>query len=113
MARREMIYLAIAAENAGKKDGRHYRLGCLGIRADGTIVYSRNLRTFDKNPRAHAEARISRKLDYNAEVFITRVDRLGYWRNARPCMDCLKALKQKRIKRICYSISNLEYGIII
>jgi len=113
VARREAIYLTIAAKTAGHKDGRNYRIGCLGIRRDGTIVYSRNLRNRDKNPRGHAEARLSRKLDYGAEVFIARIDCDGYWRNARPCKSCLAFLRQKRVRRIYYSINNKEYGVLI
>jgi tRNA(Arg) A34 adenosine deaminase TadA len=108
-----MTYLTLAAKYAGDNNDRNYRIGCIGIRKDGTIIYSRNIRTRNPEPWAHAEARLSKKLDYNAKIYVARIDCNGVWKNARPCGSCLLILKQKKVLKIYYTIRDKEYGVLV
>lgn len=107
-------YLQLAAEEAikNKHDGRHYLLGCIGVRGDGAIVKASNGRTFVPTREMHAEYRVSKKLDYDAVVYVARVLRGGSFGMAMPCADCLKALKMKRVKRVYFTISDDDFGVI-
>lgn len=107
-------YFQISAKTAtSKKDRRSFLLGAVGVRSDGVMVKALNGPTFFPVPCAHAEARLAKKLDYYATVYVARV-RLGDGEFAisKPCDNCMRALKAKKVKKIYYSISNDEYGII-
>jgi tRNA(Arg) A34 adenosine deaminase TadA len=106
-------YLQLAAEEAVKNDdGRHYLLGCIGVRGDGAIVKASNGPTPVPTREMHAEYRVSKKLDYDATVYVARVLRDGSFGKAMPCDSCLKALKTKRVKRVYFTISNDNFGMI-
>ena len=94
-------------------DCRRYRLGAVGIRKDGTIVMSKNIPNRLPEPSAHAEARLSRKLDRGAMVYVVRIDREGALTTARPCKTCQKIMRIRGVKRCYYSISESEYGAMV
>ena len=91
---------------------RQYRLGAVGIRSDGAIVTASNLPSRQPHARVHAEARLVRKLNCGSEVFIVRILRSGKLDNAHPCAKCQKAMRLRGIRRVYYSISDDEYGVI-
>ena len=62
-------------------------------------------------PAVHAEARLCRKLDYYGEVFVARRTSEGY-RLAKPCPRCEARLRSRRVRRVYYTISNNEYGVL-
>lgn len=105
-------YFKLAKSVASKNDRRRYRLGAVGIRTDGTIVTSTNIPCPHPEKYAHAEARLARKLDYGSEVFVVRILKCGTLANARPCLSCQATLSRLGVKRIYYSISNSEYGVM-
>ncbi len=104
-------------------DKRNYLLGAVGVRSDGAMVHAQNGSvcigvssemhgglTF---PEAHAERRLSRKLDVGSTVWVARVARSdGSLRNSRPCYDCMLALRSRKVKKVYYSINSTEYGCI-
>ena len=100
----------LVAEHGGVR--RQYRLGAVGIRTDGAIVMASNLSSRKPEYRAHAEARLTRKLNIGSEVFIVRILRNGSFANARPCRRCQTLLKRRGVRRCYYSISDDEYGVI-
>lgn len=105
----------IAAKIAmSKTNRRHFILGSLAIRNDGAIVTAYNSPTMQPMRHTHSEFRLSRKLDYGATVYVVRVNHktLNFCM-AKPCGACMKALLSKRVKKIYYTISNEEYGVII
>lgn len=105
-------YLRLAAEVAAlKEDSRAHRLGAVGLRSDGVMVAAHNSPARDKSPTVHAEARLTRKLDYYATVFVTRVRSDGFGL-ARPCPTCQRALRRRRVQRVYYTISSDEYGVM-
>ncbi len=93
-------------------DCRQFRLGAVGIRCDGTIVVSRNIPNREPEPQAHAEARLVKKLDHGAIVYVVRVARDGKLTMARPCKTCRRALKNRHVRKCYYSINENEYGVI-
>jgi tRNA(Arg) A34 adenosine deaminase TadA len=109
-------YFRLAKTIAIKGDAyvvrRHYRLGAVGIRTDGAIVTADNVPVRQPHARSHAEARLTRKLNRGSEVFIVRVLRSGLLSNAHPCAKCQKAMRLRGIRRVYYSISDDEYGVI-
>jgi tRNA(Arg) A34 adenosine deaminase TadA len=115
MNRKIWNFLEIAGRTASKRthDARDYWLGAAAVRSDGTVVTSSNGPAPDKMREVHAEYRISKKLDYGATVYVARVRIVdGEFGNARPCPDCQNALKAKKVKKVFYTISNIEYGVM-
>jgi tRNA(Arg) A34 adenosine deaminase TadA len=105
-------YFEIAAKFATlKEDLRTHRLGAVGVRSDGVLVGAYNAPAPDKTPLVHAEARLARKLDKGATVFVARVAKSGI-RLARPCASCQAILKAAEVERVYYTISEKEYGVI-
>ncbi len=94
-------------------------IGAVGIRGDGAIVTASNGPVIIFNdekkgsfPEAHAEIRLSRKLDVGSIVYVARVRKGdGMYGNARPCKDCRTALKARGVKKVFYTIGPNEYGI--
>jgi tRNA(Arg) A34 adenosine deaminase TadA len=107
-------YLKIAAKIATRrKDGRSFYLGSVGIRSDGTIVEACNGPTPTPQPKAHAEHKVSKKMDYGGVIYTARVlQSTGSFVNARPCLNCIRAMKARKIKRCYYTISENEFGMI-
>lgn len=101
-------YLKIAAETAIARNREHwfrrnFMVGACAIRADGAIVKSSNSPTKDPCRQIHAEHRLCRKLDYGGVVFVVRVRRDGTYGNAKPCGDCEKILKSRKVKKVYYT----------
>ena len=88
---------------------RQFRLGAVGIRTDGAIVTASNVSSRVPERRAHAETRVTRKLNYGSEVFVVRILRNGMLAQARPCSRCQAAMRQRGIS-CYYSISDCEWG---
>ena len=118
-------YLEMAAKLAVPRqtlaDRRSFWLAAVGIRADGVIVSAQNGSVFTDEsfgngwsfPAAHAEARVCRKLDHKGVIYVSRVSRkTGQLTMARPCPDCQQAMRSRRVKKVYYSISPTEYGVI-
>ena len=108
-------YLELAGEIALKRiNNRNFYIGALGIRNDQTIVVSKNESAREPTPAVHAEARLAKKLDYGATVYVARIKfaKTNYaeYALAKPCYDCMRALKHKRVKRVYWTISNTEFG---
>ena len=107
-------YLDLAIQTAKRgDDDRRYLLGAVGIRADGVLVRSSNGAPARPTMDTHAEARISRKLDFGSIVFVARVLKLdGSLAMARPCKACLRRLLSRRISKVYYTINSSEFGWI-
>ena len=113
-------YFAFARKAAtNKHDVRGILIGACGVRNDGCRVVSSNgpVIMFNESkgsyPAAHAEARLARKLDVGSVVFVCRVRKVdGSFACARPCPDCQRTLTSRGIKKVYYTISNTEYGVM-
>jgi deoxycytidylate deaminase len=108
-------YFELAAKAATKKkDTREHLLGAVGIRSDGALVSACNgsVRGAGKFGPSHAEVRLSRKLDVGSTVFVCRVAGFGNWLLSKPCPNCERTLRNRGIKRVYYTISNSEYGVM-
>jgi tRNA(Arg) A34 adenosine deaminase TadA len=110
-------YFRLAKQVALKGDTREavrqFRLGAVGIRSDGTIVTANNIPNRTREPAAHAEARLARKLDWDSVVYVVRIYSDGTLALARPCRNCQKALRLKGVRRVYYSISETEFGVLV
>lgn len=107
-------YLTMAAKIArSKNDQRHFFLGGVGVRADDVTVYSYNGAPKFPNRKHHCEARLARKLDEGATVYIARTNAKLEWANSKPCHSCEIALKRAKVKRVYYTIAPNEYGCLI
>jgi len=112
MNKKIFAFLEIAAKTAqSKSDKRSFLLGAVAERKDGTIVKARNSPTIVPDRQAHSEFRLCKKLDYGATVYIARVKLDGSGSGmARPCADCMRALKAKKVKRVYFTIDPETYG---
>jgi cytidine deaminase len=113
MNKKTRYYFDLATKIAdAKNDKRSFKIGVVARRNDGVIVGAANGPTPYPERKAHGEARIVRKLDYNADLWIVRVLRMdGSLAMSRPCADCRKMLQSKKVSRVYYSISSTEMGI--
>lgn len=115
MQKKVSKYFKIASRIAKKKsveDKRTYFLGAIGLRSDGKMVKSTNGSTIYPVPQAHAEARLSNKLDVGSIVYVARVKVDGGLALAKPCQNCQAILKSKGVKLIYYTIADGEFGKI-
>lgn len=110
--KRVEYYMNLAAQIAVKFDNRNFAIGSVGVRHDGVIVASRNSPVIGPCRSAHAEYRVSRKIDIGAIIYVVRILRTGGRAIARPCDDCRKALISKGAKKVYYSINAHEYGVM-
>lgn len=107
-----MKYLKLASEIAKRdKRNKNYKLGAVAVRSDGSICYVHNLKVRTPTRTAHAECRALNKSGKCNTLYIVRVLSDGSWANARPCSSCRETIKQYKVKKVVYSISNSEYGI--
>lgn len=105
--------LLLAAGVALRKlDNRSYRLGAVGIRADGTLVTAYNSPAPFPEPNVHAEARLCCKLTPGSQVWVARVRRDGTFGISRPCPSCLTRLRSGGVDRVVYTVSDTEHGVI-
>ena len=96
-----------------KQDNKSFILGAVGIRRDGAVVYAVNSISQEPNRLLHCEYRICRKIDQGSTIYLVRVRLLnGEYAMSKPCPDCEKVLKSRRVKRVYYTISNNEYGVL-
>ena len=97
-------YLVLAASHAPKQDRRQFCLAAAARRADGAVVLSRNGAATFMQPAHHAEARVARKLDKGAVVFVARVVAGGEWALAKPCGLCRVRLRARRVEAVYYTV---------
>jgi len=102
----------IATKGDTPEANRHYRIGAVGIRNDGAIVAASNTPQRNPEPKAHAEYRLVKKLDWGSVVYVVRIRRDGTLALARPCRNCRGAMRLRGVKRCYYSINDTEYGVI-
>lgn len=120
--------LKLAAKYAlsNSNDARNFLVGSIGVRRDGCIVHARNEAVFDtasrdkkskyfiykRFPESHAEARLTKKLGYDAIVYVARIAKsTGDFAMARPCLCCQAILKSYNVQKVYYSISPNEWGL--
>jgi hypothetical protein len=114
-ADKKMLKAAAAAALQGASRGddiRTFFLGAVGLRNDGVIVASKNVASRDVALSHHAEARLSRKLTPNSEVWVARVRKNGEWAMAKPCASCQLKLRVAGVTRVVYTIDINEWGVL-
>ena len=109
-----MNLLKLTAKLASTKYNptKRYQMACIARRTDGTIVSSINHSQPHRQWSHHAEARVLRKCDIGATLYIARVlkrDR-NLWALSSPCSRCRKLIEHKHIKEVYYTIAPNEYG---
>jgi tRNA(Arg) A34 adenosine deaminase TadA len=109
-----MKYLELAARIAqgAAWHEKHFLLGAVAIRGDGAIVTATNIRTQDRVHSAHAEYRALKKAGKDSILYVARIDRFGQWAMAKPCNLCQTLIKNKRVRRVYYTIAKDEFGVM-
>lgn len=103
------LQLAIGVARSGPR--RDFRHGAVGIRRDGAIVTSINATATHPFPAGHAEARVVRKIDKGAIVYVARVDRVnGEPANSTPCPRCLARLRSKGVTKVFFTLGPTSYA---
>ena len=107
----------MAAQLAGKsQDDKSFYMACVAKRADGAIVSSVNHCVSGQAiPEHHAEARVLRKCDYGAVLYLARVlkrDR-ETWANAKPCKRCQALIRNYGVKKVYYTVGPNEWDVWI
>lgn len=96
--------LKLAAKIARlKMDGRCFCLGAIAVRADDVLVYAYNGAPKEPCHLHHCEARLARKLDKGAMVYLARTTSDGRWANSKPCAYCERLLRKCMVKRVYYT----------
>lgn len=106
-----MKYLDLAIRIAkGGSENRSYLIGCVSLRTDGAIVVAPNSWTKEPEPAAHAEYRAIKKSGLGATLWVARITRNGIWANAKPCIKCQALIRNKKVKRVFYTVSHNTYS---
>lgn len=103
--------LKVAIKGRGKNQ-KQYHLGCIAIRSDGSVVSAFNSRSRHRAPSLHAEVKALKKAGKANILYISRVMADGSWGLAKPCDNCIETIKKHKVKRVYYTISHNEYGVI-
>ncbi len=111
MKPKHMLRIAAGVSRLGDQQ-RHFYVGSIGIRSDGTIVSANNGSCPMPEPKCHSEYRLSRKLTKNSIVYVARTLADGTWGKAKPCPDCWARLKNIGILKCYYTVGPNEYGCI-
>lgn len=106
-------FFEIAARLATSKDDRRdHRLGAVARRSDGALVTAYNGSPQFPVASAHAEYRLARKIDCGSIVWIARITKDGKWAMAKPCHNCERLLRARRVHTVYYTIGPNEYGCL-
>jgi tRNA(Arg) A34 adenosine deaminase TadA len=114
-----LLFAAKIAMPDSDNDLRGFWVGAVGIRNDGTIVFSKNGAFYSSTtgyyqaiPSAHAEGRVLRKMDFGGTLYVSRVARIDKsLRMARPCGMCQVQIRAKGIKKVYYTINDTQFGV--
>lgn len=89
---------------------RHFYVGAIGARSDGTYVRSHNVSTPERNRCAHAEFRLAKKLDVGSVVYVARLTKgLRMLACAKPCASCVNVLRKRGVRRVYFTIDDNTY----
>ena len=93
----------------------NFKIVVVGFRADGVIVSARSGGAAHQYlPQTPAEARLARKLTPGSTVYVARTLRSDFSvAMAKPCQACQNVLRHRGVKRVVYTISKDEYGVIL
>lgn len=106
--------LQLAANIARIKiDDRCFCLGAVAIRNDDVMVYAYNGAPKEPCPQHHCEARLVRKLDKGATVYLARTTSNGNWANSKPCKYCEMTMRKAKVKRVYYTTGPDEWNCLI
>jgi deoxycytidylate deaminase len=96
-------------------DQKSFYMACVARRADGATVSSVNHCVRGQCiPKHHAEARVLRKCDHGATLYVARVhkDRVTVAK-AKPCKRCQSLIRNYGVKKVYYTIGPNEWGVWI
>ncbi len=98
VATETMIRLALQSPS------KHWKHCAIVFRGGCVVGFANN--TYEE----HAEIRALRRVKYmhNLTILSVRVNREGELKNAKPCEDCMRALKERGVRTILYSNDNGE-----
>jgi len=116
----------LAVKTAKKSEFTCFKHGAVLVRGGKIIntafnecVHSRlsdRFKTHEGIGTRHAELSvilgIDRKVTTGADVYVVRINPSYNIKNSRPCEMCMGALKFVGVKRVFYSISIDEYGVL-
>ena len=105
------LRLALGVAIAGRTKEKSHHLGAIGIRQDGSVVSSHNTRSLNRNGLVHAESKVIRKAGRGCTLYIVRVAANNKMTMGKPCQICQRVIKQNKVKKVVYSISENEYGV--
>lgn len=108
-----MKYLDIATKIAkGTLDEpKNSFLAAIGERSDGILVMATNVRTKNQFHGAHCEVRLLKKCDVGSTIYLVRITRDGKWAMSKPCVKCQTLIKNKRVKKVIYTVGPDEYSV--
>lgn len=103
----------LAYAHWGRDSRKRFSVAAVAKRSSGPWVCSVNSSSVDRAPRAHAECRIVGKLDRGVTVYVARPMADGTWGMAKPCPGCRIALRAFGVKKVYYTISQGNYGVMV
>lgn len=109
---RKRLTLAAKVARLGK-DNRSYCLGAIAFRSDDVMVSAYNGHSGCPEPTSHCEARLVRKLDQGATIYLARVTKNGQWANSKPCPDCMRALRRAKVKKVFYTLAPEQWASLV
>lgn len=112
MSPRKLLHIAAEVSRL-KDDGRCFYLGAVALRKDGVLVSAYNGMQPFPAPEHHCEARLAKKLDRGAVVYLARTSANGEWANSKPCQLCEMKLRKAYVKRVYYTVSTNQFKSLV
>lgn len=119
-------YFELAANVAAQGNFYNYKHGAVLVKGGSVIntahnecVHSKLADRFKKHDgwgTRHAELNvclgIDRKVTNDSDIYVVRISKQGEPRNSKPCAMCMDTMKFVGVRRVYYSISETQYGVI-
>jgi len=100
-------FMMLALEEAAKalKTGE-VPIGAIAVMNDGVIGTAHNMREATKNPLGHAEILLMEQIIKKDALPSWRFDDVTIYITCEPCIMCMAAMREARVKEIFYGCKN-------
>ena len=111
MVDKKIKYMSLALKEAEKaKNKDEVPIGCVIVKDDKVIARGHNLRESKNDVSSHAEMEAIRKA--NKKLNSWRLVDADIYVTVEPCLMCMGAIIQSRIRKIYYGAKDLKGGAI-
>jgi tRNA(adenine34) deaminase len=106
----DTFFMGLALREAEKANAKmEVPIGAVGVIDDRVIARAHNVRESNQNPLGHSEILLITKLAKKLSSW--RLNQVVLYVTLEPCLMCLGAIFQSRIKRLVFGAFDLKAGV--